>query len=167
MRERLWVAGMLAAACVAPTPMMVERGTSTAAAELERAGGPPGPVSRAERLRWASDDWQAGRVRELGTNLVVIDPYVQWESDLVYGVGSEVPIVRGDALVGREQLAPGTDVRVLLDLSQGEPRVLGVELLAPDEAKRLEGQLLDLPRLRESDEGPAPDAAPPAAGWST
>jgi hypothetical protein len=149
------------------TTIMRERSTIEAEGALLAAGGPPRAVPIAEQLRWASDDWLAGQVREVGESVVVIAPYAPGEADSVVAVGPEVLVVTGDTVLARAALVPGTPVRALFDLSQGEPRVVGLEILSVDQALRLRSQLSDLPGSPVDEEPVSPAAARARPGWKT
>jgi hypothetical protein len=81
--------------------------------------------------------WQAGKVRRLSANAIVLQPYDRDAADTVLRVDGDFDVYVGAERVGREALRPGEDVRVYFDERTGTPRVLGVEILKDEEARRV------------------------------
>ncbi|HEY6099639.1 MAG TPA: hypothetical protein VIW03_09430 [Anaeromyxobacter sp.] len=83
--------------------------------------------------------WQAGRIRELRADALVVEPYERGAANTELRVEGEFDVYRGTERVGRESLRPGADVRVYFDERTGTARVLGVEILKDEDARRERG----------------------------
>lgn len=145
--------GVAATGCLSiRTNMAKEPSTIEALADLERAGT-TATVSLRDRVRIAANDWVAGRVREVGPDGLVVQPYLPWEPEVALPTYEGMPVLQGEAVVGRERLRPGADVRAFLDDENGQLGLVAVELLTPEEALRLSSGL--------SGTAPAPTSTTP------
>jgi hypothetical protein len=89
---------------------------------------------------------QAGKIVEVRPDSIVLDPYQEAAGNAVITVPTFVKVFRGDQTVGRNQLQPGQDVNVYYDRDNGKPRALGIKILAPDEATKLQTAVRYQPR---------------------
>ena len=89
---------------------------------------------------------QAGKLVEIRGDSIVLDPYQESAGNAEIAVPKFVPVFRGGQTVGRDQLQPGQDVNVYFDRQGGKPRALGIKILAPDEANKLQAAVRYQPR---------------------
>jgi hypothetical protein len=89
---------------------------------------------------------QAGKILEVRPDSIVLDPYQEAAGNAEIAVPGNVQVFRADQTVGRDQLQPGQDVNVYFDRQNGKPRALGIKILAPDEASKVQAAVRSQPR---------------------
>jgi hypothetical protein len=104
-----------------------------------------GSAAEKQVARSASEA-QAGKIVEVRPDSIVLDPYQEAAGNAEIAVPTFIKVFRGDQTVGRDQLQPGQDVNVYFDRQNGKPRALGIKILSPDEANKLQTAVRYQPR---------------------
>jgi hypothetical protein len=109
----------------------------------ERAQG----GSQAEQqVARAASEAQAGKLVAIRGDALVLDPYQEAAGNAEITLANDVKVFRGDQTVNRSELQPGQDVNVYFDRQGGKPRALGITILSPDQANKLQAALRNQPR---------------------
>jgi hypothetical protein len=104
-----------------------------------------GSAAEKDVARSASEA-QAGKIVEVRPDSIILDPYQEAAGNAEIAVPTFIKVFRGDQTVGRNQLQPGQDVNVYFDRQNGKPRALGIKILSPDEANKLQAAVRYQPR---------------------
>jgi hypothetical protein len=142
MRTRTWWVGLAAviAACSG------SRGSSGTSSRTSSAGVPwvteraQGGADTEQAVARAASGAQAGVVREITKNFIVIDPYESWAGDANMQIADVTQVFRGDERIGEhasEAVKKGQDVNVYFKQEGGKPRAIGIRILSNQEASQL------------------------------
>jgi hypothetical protein len=119
---------------------------------------------------------QAGTVREVRKDYLVLDPYESWAGDARIRIQDATLLFRGDDRISEDVtdvVRPGQDVNVYYGEQEGVPIAMGIKLLSAEEAAQLRNAISS--RKGPSGSGttasgdrpaPGPSAAPSAFGAS-
>jgi hypothetical protein len=83
---------------------------------------------------------QAGTVREVSDELIVLDPYESWAGDARIALEKNTPVFRGDDRLSErvtDVVRPGLQVNVYYGEKEGAPVAMGIKILSTEEAERL------------------------------
>jgi hypothetical protein len=83
---------------------------------------------------------QAGTIREVRRDYIVLDPYESWAGDARIRLEDTTQVFRGDDRLSddvEDVVRPGQDVNVYYGEKEGVPIAMGIKLLSADEATRL------------------------------
>jgi hypothetical protein len=89
---------------------------------------------------------QAGKLVSIQGDTIVLDPYQEAAGNAELTLANDVKIFRGNQTVNRSDLQPGQDVNVYFDRQGGKPRAIGITILSPDQAQKLQAALRNQPR---------------------
>jgi hypothetical protein len=113
--------------------------------------GQPGATAMSEKdrdaLNRSASGSQAGKVKEVGGGTLVLDPYQVAAGDSHLRLDPLAPVFQGATKTTTSVLRPGADVRVFYKEEGSQPpKVVGVELLDPTQARQLEQSERDVPK---------------------
>lgn len=85
-----------------------------------------------------ADAWQPGVVREMERDYLVFEPFQPMVPEQRVRLEEGTPVYMSQERVETQALQPGTDVRVFFRHDPaGEPEVVAVEILTPEEAREV------------------------------
>ena len=99
-----------------------------------------------QQVARTASEAQAGKIVEVRGDSIVLDPYQEAAGNATIVVPSNVQVFRGGQTVGRDQLQPGQDVNVYLQRQGDQPHALGITILTPDQATKLQAAVRNQPR---------------------
>jgi hypothetical protein len=124
------------------SPFVTGQSNSPAWVQERAQGG-----SQAEQqVARAASEAQAGKLVAIRGDMIVLDPYQEAAGNAEITLASDVKVFRGQQTVNRNELQPGQDVNVYFDRQGGKPRALGITILSPDQAQKLQAALRNQPR---------------------
>lgn len=134
----------LTSGCVAFVGPEVDRGERAAAIELDQAGRKRvlTPQQRLaeerDKLRNFADDYVTGRIARSTGEALVIEPYITPIASVELAVDPYAPVFGSQALLSRDVLRPGVEVRAYYSMSvDGMPTVVSIELVDEAQAAQL------------------------------
>jgi hypothetical protein len=149
IRTALVIAVGMAAACASSSrsttgnsPFITGQSNSPAWVQERAQNG-----SEAEKqVARAATEAQAGKLVSIQGDKIVLDPYQEAAGNAELTLANDVKVFRGDQTVNRSELQPGQDVNIYFDRQGGKPRAIGITILSPDQANKLQAALRNQPR---------------------
>ncbi len=96
-----------------------------------------------EELQEIAQGSQPGRIVEIEEDRMLMDPFEEEAGIAHFHLPPQVPIFGTDRFISRDELEPGTPVNVYFDIreDQDRPVIVGIEVLTPNEARRLDEEM--------------------------